>query len=246
MKLPVLREYTLNSKKIKKSTSFIMLSDLHATEYGEELLVMTRKLSPDFVVFAGDMGDEGKAAVVAEKTYAQFGKAFPCYAVMGNHEFSGKVAGRLERACMECGVKVLHGDRYLQNGILLCGIDDIAAGKATWENEKQSLREIDDSLFSVLISHRPDFHAYYRESGFDLVVCGHTHGGQLRFGKINGVYAPGQGIFPKYAGGLYSLGKTNMIVGRGLVQNRLPRWGNPPELILVRLEKEDGDMGYTR
>lgn len=245
MKKPILQEYILTSDKIKRSVSFVLLSDLHATDYGEELLVMAKECSPDFAVFVGDMGDHGRAETIAKKVYGQFGKEFPCYAVMGNHEISGKVAGTLEHFCMDHGVKILHGDSYLESGVKICGLDDIFIGRATWENEIKALEQVEKKEFSILLSHRPDFHAYYRESGFDLVLCGHAHGGQIRTKFINGVYAPGQGLFPKYAGGLYQLGKTKMIVGRGLVQNSLPRWGNPPELVYIRLEKENGTLGRT-
>lgn len=245
MKLPIVREYKVKSEKIKEYTSVLVLSDLHATEYGDELLRMAKELSPDFVLFAGDMGDRGEAVSIAKRIYASFGRSFPCYAVMGNHEFSGGVVGESEHFCMDHGVRVLHGDGKIEHGILVCGLDDEYVGKITWEHQKEMLSRYRKDRFSLLVSHRPDYHKYYRESGFDLVVCGHAHGGQIRIGKINGLYAPGQGLFPKYAGGMYSLGKTKMIVGRGLVQNCLPRWGNPPELVLIHLEKEDGTMGRT-
>ena len=75
---------------------------------------------------------------------------------------------------------------------------------------------------------------------FDLVLCGHAHGGQVRIpGLVNGLYAPGQGIFPKYAGGAYKLDKGSMIVSRGLAKSNLPRVFNRPELVVITLEPED-------
>ena len=88
----------------------------------------------------------------------------------------------------------------------------------------------------MLLCHRPEYTADFRRSGYDLVVSGHAHGGQWRLpGVINGLYAPGQGLLPKYAGGLYDLGKTKLVVSRGLRQDYLPRVFNPPEVVLVRL-----------
>ena len=86
------------------------------------------------------------------------------------------------------------------------------------------------------MSHRPDLADLYSGRGFDLVVCGHAHGGQVRIpGILNGLYAPNQGMFPKYAGGHYRLadGKTEMIVSRGLCKNSLPRIFNPPEVVVI-------------
>ena len=75
--------------------------------------------------------------------------------------------------------------------------------------------------------------------GFDLVLSGHTHGGQFVIPHVlNGLYAPGQGIFPKFGGGKYVFESQTLIVSRGLSQKPLwlPRLGNPPELCLVTLQ----------
>ena len=81
----------------------------------------------------------------------------------------------------------------------------------------------------------------YSGKGFDLVVSGHAHGGQVIIPHIlNGLYAPNQGLFPKYAGGRYTLadGNTEMIVSRGLCKNILPRVFNPPEVVVIELNNE--------
>lgn len=69
------------------------------------------------------------------------------------------------------------------------------------------------------------------------MVAGHAHGGQIRIpGLFNGLYAPNQGLFPKYAGGSYDLGSSTVIVSRGLSKSVLPRVFNPPEIVVVDLE----------
>ena len=85
-----------------------------------------------------------------------------------------------------------------------------------------------------VLSHRPDLMEYYVSLGADLELSGHAHGGQLIIpGVLNGLYAPYQGFFPKYAGGEYALDNTTMIVSRGLCKNDLPRVFNRPELVVV-------------
>ncbi len=95
---------------------------------------------------------------------------------------------------------------------------------------------------SILLSHRPEYIEDYAEWGFDLVFSGHAHGGQwIVPGLVNGLYAVGQGFFPRYAGGLYELDRgghrMRCIVSRGLSYQKpaFPRFGNPPELPLVTL-----------
>ena len=92
----------------------------------------------------------------------------------------------------------------------------------------------------ILICHHPDY--YIRKirghlwDRFDLVVSGHTHGGQWRLfgagGRKRGisVFAPGQGIFPKYAYGRYG----KLIVSSGVSNTtKIPRFGNPCEIVLI-------------
>ena len=53
---------------------------------------------------------------------------------------------------------------------------------------------------------------------------------------LNGLYAPNQGLFPKYAGGKYKLGDVDMIVSRGLKKSFLPRIFNSPEIVVVNID----------
>ena len=73
----------------------------------------------------------------------------------------------------------------------------------------------------------------------DLVLTGHAHGGQWRLPVLGAVYAPGQGLLPKYTAGMNRLGKTVMCVSRGLGNSSFPlRIGNKPELVTVTLRGE--------
>jgi predicted MPP superfamily phosphohydrolase len=86
--------------------------------------------------------------------------------------------------------------------------------------------------FTVLLSHRPELFSCYAEHEIDLVLSGHAHGGQMRPLGI-ALYAPGQGIFPKYTGGVHD---GRLIISRGLSNHvRLPRFWNPPELVCLEL-----------
>ena len=98
---------------------------------------------------------------------------------------------------------------------------------------------VQNDNYTILLSHRPEFFELYTKYDFDLVLCGHAHGGQWRIpGILNGLYAPHQGIFPKYAGGRYDSEDMTMIVSRGLAREttRVPRIFNRPELVVIDLE----------
>jgi len=117
-------------------------------------------------------------------------------------------------------------------------IGSIFAGN--WQEQFDACKaEVGDGIYSILLSHRPELTEKYKDSGFDLVVAGHAHGGQVRIpGIINGLLAPNQGYFPKYAGGRYDMGETVMIVNRGLQKDSIPRVFNPPDLVIVSLKPE--------
>ena len=68
------------------------------------------------------------------------------------------------------------------------------------------------------------------------MFSGHAHGGQFRLSFIGGLIAPGQGLFPEYDGGIYTDGKTAMVVSRGIGNSIIPFCvNNRPEVVLVEL-----------
>jgi len=86
----------------------------------------------------------------------------------------------------------------------------------------------------ILLSHHPEYYAQYiKATKIDLTVSGHAHGGQWRFFG-QGIFAPGQGFFPKYTAGVHD---DRLIISRGLGNpHPIPRFNNPPELVIVEIE----------
>ena len=88
--------------------------------------------------------------------------------------------------------------------------------------------------YKILLCHHPEFYEPFlkHRQDINLILSGHAHGGQIRlFGR--GLYAYGQGWFPKYTGGVYD---DKLVVSRGLSNtSRIPRLGNSPELLYVDL-----------
>ena len=91
--------------------------------------------------------------------------------------------------------------------------------------------------YHILLAHRPEFIAAYAAAGFDLAICGHAHGGQIRLPFIGGLYAPGQGKLPRYTAGLYAEGDMTMLVSRGLGNSVVPfRVTTRPEVAALTIE----------
>ena len=95
----------------------------------------------------------------------------------------------------------------------------------------------DDRQNKILLAHMPQYIDNYAAAGYGLVLSGHAHGGQWQIPFLNrGIYAPGQGLFPKYTSGLHKKGDTVMIISRGLGNSEFPiRLFNRPELVLVEV-----------
>jgi predicted MPP superfamily phosphohydrolase len=212
-----------------------------------ELLEAVRAQNPDVVLFGGDMFDSRRMpddnAVTLMKA---LGSEFLCYFVSGNHEVRHGKLDYYKEIAASCGVKVLDGTHTKMAVSAISGTPDIYGFDDTiayddFSEQRAHIEQIAgnfhfENSFNVLLIHRPEHFEHYAELGFDLVLCGHAHGGQWRIpGILNGLYCPGEGIFPKYAGGLYEKDGTAMIVSRGLAKesNPVPRIFNRPELVII-------------
>jgi len=118
------------------------------------------------------------------------------------------------------------------NSVLIGGLSTRV--NLAWLDEFLSL----EAEHKILLCHHPEYVPRYIEGRgkVDLIVSGHAHGGQWRIlGRIP-VYAPGQGLFPKYTRGVYDTETGPMVVSTGCSNHvKYPRWGNPCELVVLNL-----------
>lgn len=232
--------YTIKSDKIKGSIRIAAVSDFHSGHYGKNNINLINAVinqDPDIVIFPGDTIDDRVCPHAAFEFVRTMSQLYPCYYVTGNHEFYRGKGREIKKVIDSLGVTLLCGETVTyekgDTSIDICGLDDMYIGEDIWR-EQYSKITVDKDRFSLLLSHRPDLMEEYKALGVDLAVCGHAHGGQLIIpGLLNGLYAPYQGFFPKYAGGLYCEEGTTMIVSRGLMRESWPRIMNPPELVII-------------
>ena len=251
--------YSVESDKLSAPVRFILLTDLHSCRYGKNqknLIEKVQEYNPDVILLGGDIFDDKVPHKNAELTVKQLAEQYPCYYVTGNHEYWSCEVGKILDIVESYGITVLSGecDTIEINGqtINICGVDDpdvaeyvpdgvpieqqlVRAEKAAQEAEETAGEEI----YTVLLSHRPELYETYQEYDFDLILSGHAHGGQWRIpGVLNGLFAPDQGLFPKYAGGRYDYAGGTMIVSRGLAREStpVPRFFNRPELVIVDIK----------
>lgn len=236
--------YGISTEKISSDITAVVVSDLHSTRYGEcqnDLIDAVLEQEPDIILIPGDMIDEERDPAPAFTLLKQLVRIAPTYMVTGNHEYYGGRADDIIRELRSFGISMLFGESaaFTKNGekIFIYGIEDKYGAQDDWNRQKFNVQEgMNRENLSVLISHRPDLVDDYNEIAADITVCGHAHGGQVVIpGLLNGLFAPHQGLFPKYAGGHYSLENTEMIVCRGLMKSMIPRVFNPPELAVIEI-----------
>ena len=228
----------------------LQISDLHSKNFGrhnKKLLDIIDALSPNIIVVTGDIyysyKDKIKHSLALLKKLA---KKYPVYFVTGNHEQRDKNWKMHKLNLKTYGVNIIDEKtvrlKFNSAQIQLAGLKDPSfyhyqhRYKIFPKKIKTLYVKLDKNLFNVLLSHRPDKMEHYAQSGFDLVLSGHAHGGQIRlFNK--GLIAPSEGFFPKFTSGLYKQNQTSMIVSRGLGRTIFfTRLFNKPELILVKLK----------
>jgi predicted MPP superfamily phosphohydrolase len=250
--------YIVESNKIKNVyIKIVLIADLHNDVYGKEQDVLIQKIKsiePDLIFLAGDLVDDRQSMDGTRFLLKGLKGVAPTFYVTGNHEYMSRRYGieAIRREIQAYGVTIL-SDSYTKvnikgQEIVIAGVEDPLKKRyedKTYDYKKIALKfsELNETeSYTILLSHRPETIRSYPY--FDLVVSGHAHGGQVVIPKlINGLYAPHQGLFPRYAGGRYQHGKQVHIVSRGLTVKlpRLPRIFNPPELVVIYLNSLTDD-----
>ena len=224
----------------------VHISDLHNAEFGDgqkDLIDKIEAQDADIIVITGDMIDSRRTDVdKAVELITRLGNKIPVYYVTGNHESRVREYNELETKLIENGVTVLKNESVKiekdSSFINVIGVDDPSFGMSA-NDIFHTVSELKTDGYDVLLSHRPELFETYCESGAELVLCGHAHGGQVRIPFAGGLVAPNQGLFPEYTAGSYKSGSTEMIVSRGLGNSIIPlRVNNPPELVVITLSGE--------
>lgn len=258
------RTYPVKSGKVGASVCIVQISDLHSHIYGygggqQPLIDLIAAQQPDIIALTGDILDDKEPDTGTILLLDGLRGIAPVYYVSGNHEYWSGRYDDIRTLLESCGVTVLDNrwEELVISGVTLrlCGVDDPMMFEYTGdpeylsmsggsENERDNTRALldsrfsglDDGALSVLLAHRAELIDLYLQYNFDLILSGHTHGGQIRIPLVmNGLFAPNQGFFPWYGGGRYDFesGQT-LIVSRGLSFNSyVPRVFNPPEVVVA-------------
>lgn len=244
--------YCVNNTKNDAKLKFVVITDLHNKEYGEknaDLAELVKEQNPDFIAVCGDMVNRGDSDTTKMKDVLEkLSKIAPTYCCLGNHERdnAAKFGTDFKSETNSTGAVLLDNEyiKFTKNGksVLIGGMsdypyyefytpDDDVPSRTLWEEFAEKAK----NNFTILLHHQPEYIAEdAKKTDIDLIVCGHTHGGQIQLPFIGGVIAPNQGLFPKYDKGEFDLDGTKMIVCAGLSNTVfIPRINNQVEIGVV-------------
>lgn len=201
---------------------------------------MANGLKPDLMVLTGDYVDDSpKYIVPAVTALSRLQSPYGVLSILGNHDHMAG-AELTKEVLRKCSVPVITNSHRLieKAGKTICvaGVDDLLEGA---QDLKAALEGVPVDIPRILLSHNPDYaETMPKNERVDLVLAGHTHGGQIRLPfSIAPVTMSRYG--QKYTGGLVKLAHTQVYVSRGIGVVGLPiRFNCPPEITLITLTKE--------
>jgi len=222
-------DYTISSSKLTKDYKIVHISDIHIGSNSKKSLKKRvdyiNTLNADAVFITGDLVD----ANVPFEDLESLNEFIPqAYFIYGNHEHYIN-QDRLSALLSRLDLTVLKDEESSLEGLQIIGIDDFSDLKS----ELQKF-EIKDDTFTILLNHQPTDVKFVQSQKVDLMLSGHTHGGQIwPFGYLVKLQFP-------YIEGMYQLGDfwLNVNSGTGTWGPRM-RLGSHNEISVIFLKKEE-------
>jgi predicted MPP superfamily phosphohydrolase len=225
-----------------------MVSDVHSSAF------MTREdmdgyvqgllsLHADLIVVPGDFVNSMTEEVYPfAASFSALHAPLGVYGVMGNHDYFAQDPERVAREVDACGVKILRNDNVVlrkgASSLTLMGLDDVGRPDRAAAMMQTAAGTINTPGPRILLCHRPYFLKQAADQGIDLVLSGHTHGGQVVFGRFGELIITPARLASPYVWGPYRLGAAQMFVSRGIGTVGLPmRINCPPEIALITLTR---------
>lgn len=256
--------YKIRTNKYAKADGELkiaLLSDLHNWTYGKhnrKLLDCIKREQPDIILVAGDMlvGKVDVPAAIAEEFMVKVSQIAPVFYGNGNHEQRmkertdryGERYIRYKEILTKAGVHFIENESeefcWKNERIRITGLEIPLFYYEKFQSKKLSVEEIqervgesDENCMQILIAHNPAHGNSYARWGADLVVSGHLHGGIVRLPFLGGMITPQIRLFPKYSGGIYHEGHTDIVVSKGLGSHTFPiRLFNEAELVMLHVK----------
>lgn len=244
----ITRTVTIEATKHVPECTIVFFSDTHfGKDYSEKnverIVKRINRSEPDLVIFGGDFLDNyarDREELDLEYIGAELSKieaSYGKFAVWGNHDYGGGAVRIYQDLMTDGGFQVLENESCLieELNMKVFGYDDYLLGRT-----EESLYQIQSQYFNLIAAHEPVVADFIENTGDNLLLTGHTHGGQV------GIPAIREKVIPKgsggYAKGLYTKeeigtkSSLQMFVSSGIGTTLYPiRFLNVPEIVEIHL-----------
>ncbi|WP_162551172.1 metallophosphoesterase [Paenibacillus tepidiphilus] len=220
----------------------LLITDIHSRKLPQGQL-MALKGSVDTVFLGGDMTERGNPVTRLIGNVALVSSLAPVYAVHGNHDYKAGIA-LVDNVLRGHGIDLLLDEnRILQRGgdqLALTGVDFPRTGGV---KAYAPLPELPADIFRIILVHDPLWLSQRSDIPADLVLAGHTHGGQVVLPLLGRRHV--EPFYREYSAGTYFIPRSEggepqvrLLISRGFGTSHLPlRWGSPPELHVLTLRR---------
>ncbi len=242
-------------------TTLTLISDIHSGPYMKEGLMQkyvdaVNEIGSDLIVMPGDLTNTSvKEAYEFSRAFSRLEAKYGAYASLGNHDFFSDPGEVTKVITGEPPLRILRNEHDVINKnskqLVIMGSDDTRQSGGgpdpmLMQNFEKTLASARtglgksgrdfDSLPKLLLFHKPYFFDEMSEKNVDLILSGHTHGGQVVLAKFGGVNLSFAGAVSKYISGLYRSNGSSMYVSRGIGNVALPiRFNCSPEITKITL-----------
>ncbi|KMY49841.1 metallophosphoesterase [Peribacillus loiseleuriae] len=244
--MTVIHSYDLNEVK-GESVKVVQISDIQVSEsYTIEelnsLVEKVNKLSPNIIVFTGDLFENFSAFQPTKEVTGSLSKlkaTFGKYAIWGNRDYGGGAVRIYEDVLTNSGFTLLKNNGVnvtVSNGkkLFMGGVDDALFGNP--DIERMLMKKENDCDYEIVLMHEPDMADLLKDTSVDFLLAGHSHGGQVQLPFIKTVSTA---LAEKYNHGFYTINKSNgmqLYVNTGIGTSRIPvRFMVPPEISVFNI-----------
>ncbi|MBU4540184.1 metallophosphoesterase [uncultured Acetobacterium sp.] len=234
----------LENSKLEAPLKIVFFGDTHIGEFNDHdqldrIIEKINAENADLVIFTGDLiGSTGKFSVdpdAISQSLARINATYGKVAVTGNHEYALFRKYNYENLMRAAGFTVLINDwlDISELNVRLLGLDDAFRG----DPDLNLTDEVLVGSYNILLTHEPDIVDEMDINAVELVLAGHTHGGQISLPYLTEKILPTYG--KKYVQGLFAIGsqgQTDLFVTKGTGMTKLPfRFMNVPEIVAIEI-----------
>jgi predicted MPP superfamily phosphohydrolase len=214
----------------------VQLSDLHVGDVSDvqrRMLEQVAALKPDLVLVTGDLADVKEAANDAADLVTGYQPPYGTWVVPGNRDHMAEAVHPLRVALAARNAQLLTNQAVrIDDKLWVVGADDPSQGL---DDVAGAARDTPIGAVRILLAHSPNIVERLEGTRFDLVLVGHTHGGQINLPLVRDQWLR-DGAARRYPAGLYDLGDSQLYVNRGIGTYYVPfRIGSRPEITFFTL-----------